>query len=77
MEQRTVERIILEVIEERKVKVFKTEKVGKLIFPQEFLELLDRNGKFEFIGWFNNYDLEQPLEKAEKFNRPTTLLRRR
>jgi len=25
------------------------------------------NGEFEFIGWFNNFDLEQPLEKAEKF----------
>ncbi|MEM3090335.1 MAG: hypothetical protein QXW17_01085, partial [Candidatus Bathyarchaeia archaeon] len=76
-EQRTVERITLEVIEEGKTKVLKTEKVGKLIFPQEFLELLNRNGKFEFVGWFNNFDLEQPLEKAEKFNRPTTLLRRK
>jgi hypothetical protein len=77
VEQKIIERITLEVIEEGKTKVLKTEKVGKLIFPQEFLELLNKNGKFEFIGWFNNFDLEQPLEKAERFNRPVTLLRRK
>lgn len=64
-------------IEGNSAKVLKTEKVGKLIFPQEFLKLVNRNGKFEFLGWFNNFDLEQPLEKAEKFNRPVTLLRKR
>jgi SAM-dependent methyltransferase len=77
VEQKVVEKITLEVIEGGKAKVLKTEKVGKLIFPQEFLELVNRNGKFEFLGWFNNFDLEQPLEKAERFNRPVTLLRKR
>jgi SAM-dependent methyltransferase len=77
VKQKVVERIILEVIEGRKKKVLRNERVCKLIFPQEFLELLGRNGKFEFLGWFNSFDLEQPLEKAEKFNRPITLLRRK
>lgn len=77
MDQKVVGRITLEVIEEGKTKVFMTEEVGKLIFPQEFLELLNKNGKFEFLGWFNSFDLKQPLEKAEKFNRPITLLRRK
>ncbi|MBS7621046.1 hypothetical protein KEJ32_02880 [Candidatus Bathyarchaeota archaeon] len=48
-------RITLEVIEDGKTKVLITEKVGKLIFPQEFLELLNKNNKFEFVGWFNNF----------------------
>ncbi|MEM3565811.1 MAG: class I SAM-dependent methyltransferase [Candidatus Bathyarchaeia archaeon] len=77
VEQKIVEKINLEVIEKGKTKVFVTEKVGKLIFPQEFIELFERNGEFEFVGWFNNFDLEQPLEKTEKFNRPITLLRRK
>jgi hypothetical protein len=72
-----VERITLEVIEEGKKKVLRNERMCKLIFPQEFLELLGRNGKFEFLGWFNSFDLEQPLEKAERLNRPVTLLRRK
>lgn len=42
VEQKIMERITLEVIEENSAKVLKTEKVGKLIFPQEFLELVDR-----------------------------------
>jgi hypothetical protein len=77
VEQRVVERITLEVIEEGKKKVLRNERMCKLIFPQEFLELLGRNGKFEFLGWFNSFDLEQPLEKAERLNRPVTLLRRK
>jgi SAM-dependent methyltransferase len=77
VEQKVVEKITLEVIEGCKKKVLRNERVCKLIFPQEFLELLGKNGKFEFLGWFNNFDLEQPLEKAEKFNRPITLLRRK
>jgi hypothetical protein len=53
------------------------EKMGKITFPQEFLELVEKHGKFEFLGWYNNFDLTQPLEKATRFNRPITLLRRK
>ncbi len=77
VEQKEIERITIEVIEGRGTKIFRTEKTGKIIFPQEFLGLVEKNGKFEFIGWFNNFDLTQPLEKAMKFNRPMTVLRRK
>jgi len=77
VEQKTLERITVEVIENGKTKILKEETVSKVIFPQEFLELVDKNGKFEFVGWYNNFDLDQPLERATKMNRPTTLLRRK
>jgi SAM-dependent methyltransferase len=78
VEQKVKESITLEVIEQgRTTKILKTEKVGKLIFPQEFLELIHKNGKFEFVGWFNNFDLKQPLETTRKFNRPVILLRKK
>jgi len=77
VEQKTLERITVKVIEDGKTKVFQEETISKIIFPQEFLELVDKNGKFEFIGWYNNFDLDQPLERATKINRPITLLRRK
>lgn len=50
--------------------------VGRRIFPQEFLLLVEKSGRFEFIGWWNNWDLDEPIEKAERINRPITLIRR-
>jgi SAM-dependent methyltransferase len=77
VEQKTLGRITVEVIENGKTKVLQEETISKVIFPQEFLELVDKNGKFEFVGWYNNFDLDQPLELATKVNRPITILRRK
>lgn len=49
----------------------------RVILPQEFLLFLEKSGKFEFIGWWNNWDLERPMEKEERVNRPITLIRRK
>lgn len=48
----------------------------RAIYPQEFLHLIDTLTCFEFVGWWNNWDLRQPLEKASKIDRPITLVRR-
>jgi len=62
--------------DKKKKKIVIEDSIGKYIFPQEFLELVKVNGKFEFIGWFNNFNLKKPLEKAKTFNRTITILRR-
>ena len=49
-EQKVIDRLVVEVFEDGKTTVFKTEKIDKIIFPQEFLELVEKNGKFEFLG---------------------------
>jgi len=77
VEQKIIDRLIVEVFGEGKTTVFKTEKVDKIIFPQEFLELVEKNGKFKFLGWYNNFNLTESLEKAKKINRPMTLIRRK
>jgi SAM-dependent methyltransferase len=46
----------------------------KMIFPQELLILLELNGEFEFIGWFER-DSTKRLREASMDN--ITLLRRR
>ncbi len=33
----------------------------KMFFPQEFLCLVELSGRFEFIGWYNDFSLTAPL----------------
>jgi SAM-dependent methyltransferase len=34
---------------------------AKIFVPQEFLCLVELNGRFEFIGWYNDFSLTAPL----------------
>jgi SAM-dependent methyltransferase len=72
-----IDRTIVEVINDGKTKIFITEKIDRVIFLQEFVELVEKNGRFKFVVWCYSFDLAQPLEKAAKFSRPITLLRRK
>jgi hypothetical protein len=51
--------------------------VVRTIFPQEFLLLVEKSRQFEFIGWWNLWNLEEPVEKAEHIDRPITVIRRK
>lgn len=75
--QLVLDRITVKIKEETEIRVLKEESPYKFLLLQEFLKLIDQNGKFEFIGRYNNFDLNQPLEKATKINRPITILRRK
>ncbi len=48
----------------------------RTFFPQEFLLLVEQSKTFEFIGWWNNWNLNEPVEKAVRIDRPITLIRR-
>jgi SAM-dependent methyltransferase len=50
--------------------------VKRAIFPQEFLCSVEASRDFEFVGWWNNWDLGQPLEQTDKIDRPIALVRR-
>ena len=52
------------------------EDVVRIIFPQEFLLLVEMSKKFEFLGWWNNWKLEEPIGEATRIARPIVLLRR-
>ena len=51
--------------------------VRRAIYPQEFLFLLQGRGDFEFIGWWNDWDLERPLKGKEKISRPIIMIRKK
>ena len=51
--------------------------IKKAIYPQEFLLLLRTRSDFDFIGWWNNWNLDNPLEGTEEISRPIILLRKR
>jgi SAM-dependent methyltransferase len=45
----------------------------KIFYPQEFLCLVELSRPFEFVGWFNDFDLEAPVTAA---GRHTAILRK-
>jgi len=69
-------RIDAEVIDQGEHIHLGNEVIVRKIFPQEFLLLVEKTTKFEFVGWWNNWDLAQPIEQAERIARPITLVRR-
>jgi hypothetical protein len=61
----------------RKINMVNKE-IKRLVYPQEFLMFVCSLKDFEFLGWWNNWNLKKPLENAaNKINRPIVLLRRR
>lgn len=57
--------------------------VRRAIYPQEFLLLIKQLDRFEFIGWWNNWHLEEPLGKAlsgrkgSEIKRPIIVIRKK
>jgi len=76
VEQTFEETIILEVNDHGKNLNIVGKDVKRAIYPQEFLCFVSGSKYFEFVGWWNNWDLGQPLEQANKIDRPIALLRR-
>ena len=67
LNQIAIETLILEVNDEGKKSTFKHKTMRKLVFPAEFLTLLELNKKFEFMGWFEPTKPKK-LTKASFFN---------
>lgn len=66
----------LEVLKDGTVKKVEETSVKRVIFPQEFLLFISARSDFEFLGWWNDWDLSTPLSGDGKINRPIILLRR-
>ena len=76
IEQTFLENITLDVDDHGRRKKVVGEEVRRAIYPQEFLAFVAAIDGFEFVGWWNNWDLSQPLRDQEKLDRPIALLRR-
>jgi SAM-dependent methyltransferase len=72
--QMLTETMRLDVNDHGRALVFEESVETKMIFPQEFLTLVELNDKFEFIGWFERHGMKR-LTRADLDN--VSLLRRR
>lgn len=50
--------------------------VRREVYAQEFLLFCAQRRDFEFVGWWNNWDLTQPLDGTQALNRPISVVRR-
>jgi len=60
-----------------KVRTLRSNDVVRTVFPQEFILLAERARRFEFLGWWNNWNLDEPISTATRIRRPIVLLRKR
>ncbi|UCD57533.1 MAG: class I SAM-dependent methyltransferase, partial [Candidatus Hydrogenedentota bacterium] len=55
--------------------------VKRAIYPQEFILLTEKTGRFDFVGWWNNWDLNEPIgeertnARDKRIERPITVIR--
>jgi len=66
----------VEVTENGKSQSFEAVETNRAIFPDEFLEFLDKQGRFELAGWFQDWDLTRPIEASGEVDRPIVILRK-
>jgi SAM-dependent methyltransferase len=76
VEQIIEEKFTLEVEDEGTKKVFRDTSLLRQIYPQEFLMFVAARSDFEFLGWWNNWDLGQPLNGKQEIGRPIVILRK-
>jgi SAM-dependent methyltransferase len=80
VEQLVEETISLEVQENDTTITYSETRINRVIFPQEFLLIIKHMTEFEFIGWWNTWDLDKPLDEikdSRQISRPITLLRKK
>ena len=75
-EQIFEENIVLDINDNGTRKRIEQKEIKRAVYPQQFLSLINKLEHFEFVGWWNDWDLEQPLSLAGKINRPITIVRR-
>ncbi|MCL4219140.1 MAG: class I SAM-dependent methyltransferase [Candidatus Hydrogenedentes bacterium] len=70
------EHVTLEVNDNGVEHTFEDRRRKRAIYPQEFLLLAEMLPGFTFAGWWNSWDLNQPMESATAVHRPIALLQR-
>lgn len=49
----------------------------KIIYPNEFLSIIENHPNFEFVAWFNNWNTSFPIsEKDTNITRPITIIKK-
>jgi SAM-dependent methyltransferase len=75
--EQTVEEIITQGVQDAGTQaVLREVLVRREVYPQEFLLLMASRSDFEFVGWWNDWDLTRPLDGTQAINRPITVVRK-
>ena len=77
IEQLYEDTLHLEVNDHGKQLTLEDKSLRRRIFPQEFLAFVRDHTQFEFVGWWNDWDLNQPISGKHGVDRPIILLRRK
>jgi ubiquinone/menaquinone biosynthesis C-methylase UbiE len=81
--QRFQEIIELNINDKGNSFTLKEKNIRRAIYPQEFILLMEKIGIFDFIGWWNNWDINSPLnedmqqKKYSKIVRPVIVIRKK
>lgn len=76
-EQTYRETVTLEVEDHGAHITLKETAVKRAIYPQEFLLFIKQRPDFEFVGWWNAWKLDQPLDSSDsRCSRPVVVVRR-
>lgn len=57
-------------------KTFKMVERNKSILPQEFINFIKNRKDFEFIGWWQDWDLNHPITDENNVTRPVALIKK-
>ena len=76
VEQMVEETITLEAEDAGGPVVLREVRIRREVYPQEFLLVMASRSDFEFVGWWNNWDLTQPLDGTQPINRPIIVVRK-
>ncbi|MCZ6875024.1 MAG: class I SAM-dependent methyltransferase [bacterium] len=75
--EQTIEETMALVVEENgTIMTLRERAVRREIYPQEFLLFCAQRRDFEFVGWWNDWELTQPLDGTQAINRPISVVRR-
>jgi hypothetical protein len=74
LEQTCVDHLALKIYDHGKKLNLESRLTRKAFFPQELLMLVQHNKRFEFVGWFTDFNLRKPKSAS---GRPIVILRKR
>ena len=77
VEQTYEELIEMDINDHGKQEKLIEQNIKRAIYPQEFLFFISNRDDFEFVGWWNDWDLKKPLLGTEKINRPIIIVRKK
>ena len=77
VEQLYEDTLHLEVNDRGKRLTLEDKSLRRRIFPQEFLAFVRDHTRFEFVGWFEDWDLDRPVTGEHGVDRPIVLVRRK